>query len=71
MPDGPVIHAKLMDIMCDQPRRQLREHFRKRGEDDAKSVDGLLYKAYQEGVRDGFAQGIAAADSPATDNKEA
>jgi hypothetical protein len=41
----------------------LQQHFRKRGEDDAQEVSALLHKAYVEGLRDGFVQGVAAAEA--------
>jgi hypothetical protein len=63
MPDGPIAYAKLVDVNLDQPRRQLQQHFRKRGEDDAQEVSALLHKAYVEGLRDGFVQGVAAAEA--------
>jgi hypothetical protein len=65
MPDQqPTLYARLMDIQTDQPRRKLHAHFRDRAEKDADTVAGLLHTAYAEGVRDGFAQGIAAASTP-------
>lgn len=59
----PTLYAKLMDVACDQPRRDLHAHFRQRAASDADAVAGLLAKAYAEGVRDGFAQGVAAAEA--------
>lgn len=62
MPDGPTAYAKLMDVRLNEPRGQLRKHFDKRGQDDAEAVADLLNQAYLEGLRDGFAQGVAHAE---------
>ena len=58
----PKAYARLMEAACDQPRQMLRAHFEKAAVDHTRTLAELLDRAYVEGVRDGFAQGIAAAE---------
>lgn len=68
--NGPVLRKPLMDLACDQPRRDLRKHFARRADADADAVQDLLWKAYSEGLRDGFVQGVAAAQDEPGERKD-
>jgi hypothetical protein len=56
---GPTAYKRLVDFNLNEPRRMLRDHFEKRAQTDAEGINALLDRAYTEGLRDGFAQGVA------------
>ncbi len=58
--EAPVIYAKLVDFACQQPERLIADHLVQSAREDARAVSALLVDAYNQGLRDGFQQGVQA-----------
>ena len=55
-----VLHATLVDLACNQPRRLIADHLVKSAQANAETISDLLLRAYTEGLAHGFQQGVQA-----------
>lgn len=70
-PHGPILHERLVDVRTRQPARRIEAILRKSAERDASEIAAMLTRAYAEGLRDGYVQGVTERDLPAfPDNPE-
>lgn len=64
---GPTIYKQLLDKATTQPQEELASHLRgylaATERDLTQVLAGMLREAYTSGVRDGFHEGLAAADA--------
>lgn len=70
MKAGPVVSAPLVDLACQQPERLIHERLAQSAHNDAETISQLLVKAYNQGLRDGFQQGVQAATDAADERRK-